>query len=64
MNSNIELNTKYNQVQKEISFQLKEIQSKLKKHSKEQKQSNSYGYLGDLGYIKELLGQANSFIKN
>ncbi len=54
---------KYKEVKIEISFQLKEIQEKLKKHSKKQKDSNSWGYVGDLNHVKELLGQINDFLK-
>ena len=57
-----EVDVKYKPLQTEISFQLKEIQDKLKKHSQKQKGSNNWGYVGDIAHVKELLGQINDFL--
>ena len=57
-----DVSKKYNTLQTEIGFQLKEIQDKLKKHSQKQKGSNSWGYVGDIAHVKELLGQLNDFL--
>lgn len=54
----------YQKHQEEIKSKIKALELALKNHAKKfSKNETNWGYVGDLGRIKELLSETNSFIK-
>lgn len=47
----------------EVAIQIAELQQKLDLHSKKQlNDSGNWGYVGDIGHIRESLEQLNKFL--
>lgn len=59
-----EASKEYSDKVKEARKLMKNIDSIITKHSREQKKDpKDWGYVGDMGYIVELLNDASRFIK-
>ena len=59
------LQAKYNEHYTEIRNQLHALKKALKKHSKKQQaEADNWCYVGDLGYVRRILGELDVFIKS
>lgn len=60
----MDIKTRYNKNSEEINEKIKLLKEKLKKHNKGfQNNQVNWGYVGDLHYINEKLGEVLTFIK-
>ena len=55
---------RYNENREEVEKLLLILEEKLKKHHSDfQENPKNWGYVGDLGYVKEILKEVTTFIK-
>ncbi len=55
----------YKNRQTEIKYQIKNIQAALTKHAEQfKKNDTNWGFVGDLGHVKEVLSELDGFLKS
>ena len=65
MKPKTDLEKKYSEVSNECEMLLNTLKSKLKKHNKLfSEHPTNYGYLGNLGHVRQQLQNIDEFLKN
>jgi len=55
----------YKSRQTEIKYQIKQLQTAMIKHAEQfKKNDTNWGFVGDLGHVKEVLSELDGFLKS